>query len=91
MQHFSSVVGWIVSLGETLVRNEKTEVDTIREGFSDGSSMTPKNVIGWSICMYYLKEVSMLLVAAVRRAHSQSRFLTSTYIFSSVKPLHQAV
>ena len=45
----SSVVGWIVSLGETLVRNEKTEVDTIREGFSDGSSMTPKNVIGWSI------------------------------------------
>lgn len=63
---FSSAVGWIVSLGENLVRNGKTEVDTMRDEFSDGSSVTPRNVLGWSICIYFLKEVSMHKFVALK-------------------------
>ena len=52
---FSSVIGWIVSLGQKLMQS-KDEIQTTKLELVDGGGKT-RNITGWSILLFFLKKV----------------------------------
>jgi len=52
---FSSVIGWIVSLGQKLIQS-KDEIQTTKLELADGGGKT-RNITGWSILLFFLKKV----------------------------------
>ena len=52
---FSSVIGWIVSLGQKLMQS-KDEIQTTKLELVDGRGKT-RNITGWSILIFFLKKV----------------------------------
>lgn len=52
---FSSVIGWIVSLGQELMQS-RDEIQTTKLELVDGAGKT-RNATGWSILLFFLKEV----------------------------------
>ena len=53
---FSSVIGWIVALGQKLIQS-KDAIQTTKLEIVDNSIGKTRNATGWSILLFFLKEV----------------------------------
>ena len=55
--YFTSVIGWIVSLGKKLDEIGKEEIQKTKQDLVNATTQKTRNAIGWSVLLFFLNQV----------------------------------